>query len=84
MDKKILTKNIDKIHTTTLGVARIRKNLDLKDDVISYVKKNILNENTFIYKQGKNYYCVNNNIIITINSYSFTIITAKKKSKLVI
>lgn len=39
MDKEILTKNIDKIHTTTLGVARIRKNLDLKDDAVSYVKK---------------------------------------------
>ena len=80
MDKEILIKNIDKIHTTTLGVIRIRKNLDLKcDDVVSYVKEILLNENTFIYKQGKNYYCTNNNLIITINSYSFTIITAKKK-----
>lgn len=80
MDKEILIKNIDKIHTTTLGVIRIRKNLDLKcDDVVSYVKEILLNENTFIYKQGKNYYCANNNLIITINSYSFTIITAKKK-----
>lgn len=80
MDKEIIIKNIDKIHTTTLGIARIRKNLELKDDdVVQYIKEILLNENTFIYKQGKNYYCINNNIIITINSYSFTIITAKKK-----
>ena len=79
MDKEILTKNINKIHTTTLGVARIRKNLDLKDDdVVPYIKEILLNENTFIYKKGKNYYCTNNNIIITINSYSFTIITVNK------
>lgn len=80
MDKEIIIKNIDKIHTTTLGIARIRKNLELKDDdVVQYIKEILLNENTFIYKQGKNYYCTNNNIIITINSYSFSIITAKKK-----
>ena len=78
MDKEALIKNIDKIHTTTLGVKRITKNLNLKSDVISYIKGIILKEDTLIYKQGKNYYCLNNNIIATINSYSFTIITAKR------
>ena len=36
----------------------------------------ILDKNCNIYKQGKNWYCKIDNIKITINSYSYTIITA--------
>ena len=74
-----LLNNIDKLHTTTMGVSRIKNNLNIDIDVIEYCKKIILNKNSNIYKKGKNYYCENNNIIITINSYSYTIITAHKK-----
>lgn len=71
--------NIDKIHTTTLGIVRIKRNLNLNnDDVEEYLKLLILDKNTKIYKQGKNWYCEINNIRITINSFSFTIITAHK------
>jgi len=71
--------NIDKIHTTTLGIVRIKRNLNLNnDDVVEYLKLLILDKNTKIYKQGKNWYCEINNIRITINSFSFTIITAHK------
>lgn len=69
--------NIDKIHTTRMGMNRIRKNLNLDiDDVVYYCKNKILDENCYIYKQGKNWYCEIDNIRITINSYSYTIITA--------
>lgn len=79
MAKEILLKNIDKIHTTKMGVDRIKKNLDLDNiDVVEYCKKKVLDENCSIYKQGKNWYCEIDNIIITINSYSYTIITAHK------
>jgi len=74
-----LLNNIDKLHTTELGVSRIKRNLNINEDVVEYCKKIILNKNSDIYKKGKNYYCENNNIIITINSYSYTIITAHKK-----
>ena len=74
-----LINNIDKIHTTKLGVERIKKNININCDVVSYIKEIILNNDTNIYKKGKNYYCEYNNIIITINSYSYTIITAHKK-----
>ena len=68
--------NIDKVHTTKLGIERIKNNLKINEDVILYCKNIILNKNSKIYKQGKNWYIENNNIKITINSYSYTIITA--------
>lgn len=78
-EKKVLIKNIDKIHTTELGVGRIKNNLQLNtDDVVSFCKNKILNSKNKIYKQGKNFYCEIDNIKITINAYSYTIITAHK------
>ena len=72
----ILIDNIDRIHTTKMGIDRIKKNLNINEDVIEYCKKIITNKNTNTYKKGKNWYCELNNIIITINSYTYTIITA--------
>jgi predicted transcriptional regulator len=71
--------NIDKIHTTKMGVDRIKRNLGINEDVVNYCKSKIKDINCIINKKGKNYYCEIDNIIITINSYSYTIITAKKK-----
>ncbi|MDE5576015.1 MAG: DUF3781 domain-containing protein [Oscillospiraceae bacterium] len=76
-NKELLLSNIDKIHTTEMGVQRIRKNLKLNnDDAVEYCKNKILDKNCNICKQGKNWYCETDNIRITVNSYSFTIITA--------
>ncbi len=78
-DKKILLDNIGKVHTTKMGTDRIKKNLELDtDDVVEYCKNTILDKNCNIYKEGKNWYCEIKNIKITINSYSYTIITAHK------
>ena len=71
--------NIDKIHTTKMGFDRIKRNLGINEDVVNYCKNKIKDNNCIINKKGKNYYCEIDNIIITINSYSYTIITAKKK-----
>lgn len=76
MNKEILLSNIDKIHTTDMGIARIKKNLKIDTDVIKYCKDKILDKSSYIYKKGKNWYCEVDNIKITINSYSYTIITA--------
>ena len=77
MNKEILLSNIDKVHTTEMGVDRIKKNLKLdNNDVVEYCKNKVLDKNCNIYKQGKNWYCEIDNIVITINSYSYTIITA--------
>ena len=77
MNKEILLSNIDKIHTTKMGIDRIQNNLNLNiTDVVKYCQNKILDKNSNIYKKGKNWYCEVDNIIITINSYSYTIITA--------
>lgn len=76
-NKEILLSNIDKIHTTEMGVDRIKKNLKLdNDDVVLYCIDKLRNKKCNIYKKGKNWYCELDNIRITINSYSYTIITA--------
>jgi len=77
LKKEVLLENIDKIHTTSMGIERVKKNLKLDtDDVVRYCKDKLLNKECNIYKKGKNWYCEINNIKITINSYSYTIITA--------
>ena len=46
--------NIDKIHTTKLGIDRIKNNLNLDNiDVVEYCKNKIVNNKSNIYKQGK-------------------------------
>ncbi len=76
-DKQTLLKNIDKVHTTEMGIDRIKKNLKLNtNDIAYYCKNKVLDKKCNIYKIGKNWYCEIDNIKITINSYSYTIITA--------
>ena len=78
--KEILLSNIDKLHTTEMGLDRIKRNLKINtENVVKYCKEKILDNNCNIYKQGKNWYCEVDNIIITVNSYSYTIITAHTK-----
>ena len=78
--KRILLENINIIHTTEMGVERIKRNLKLNEsvDVVEFCKQKILDTNCNIYKQGKNWYCEIDGIRITVNSYSYTIITAHK------
>lgn len=68
--------NIEKIHTTILGINRIKDNLNIDGDVVNYCKKLITNPNTNIIRKGKNWYCTYENKCITINANSYTIITA--------
>ncbi len=77
MNKEKLLDNIDKVHTTELGILRIKKNLKLEtNDVAQYCQALVLDKRCIITKMGKNWYCEINNIRITINAYSYTIITA--------
>ena len=71
--------NIDRLHTTLLGEERIRFHLHLSDkvNVILYLKKKIQNEKFSLSVKGKNYYCIVDNICITINRFTYTIITAR-------
>ena len=51
-NRAILIDNIDKIHTTEMGVDRIRRNLKLENvDVVEYCKDKIMDENCHIYRR---------------------------------
>lgn len=78
----MLLENIDRIHTTKLGIERIKNNLKLNtNNVVEYCKNKIQEKNTTITQKGKNYYCEIDNIIITINKHNYTIITAHIKEE---
>lgn len=73
----VLLENLDNLHTTELGAERIKKNLKINvEDVVQFCREIISDDNCRIYKQGKNWYCELGNIELTVNSYSYTIITA--------
>lgn len=74
-----LVENIDKLHTTEMGVERIKRNLAIEaDDVVSWCKERILDKNARMERVGKNWYVVIENQRITVNAHSYTIITAHK------
>ncbi len=80
--KSELLNNLDKLHTTELGIVRIKRNLSLAtDNVVDWCKSKIKSPNANITRNGKNWYINVDNCIITVNAYSYTIITAHKKKQ---
>jgi len=78
-DNQVLLDNLDKLHTTEMGVARIKRNLGIEaDDVVAWCRDKIINTDETIRK-GKNWYVTVKNTVITINAHSYTIITAHKR-----
>ena len=75
-----LLENLDKLHTTELGVVRIKRNLSLDtENVVEWCRNKINSDNAVITKTGKNWYIDIDTCIITVNAHSYTIITAKMK-----
>ncbi len=80
--KNDLIENIEKLHTTPMGVDRIRRNLSHGEDVgdvVAWCRKRILDDRAIITRRGKNWYVTIDGCIITVNAYSYTIITAHKE-----
>ncbi len=74
-----LIKNIDKLHTTEMGVERIKRNCQIEtDDVVQWSGVQILDKNAKIERIGKNWYIFTGHYKITVNAYSYTIITAHR------
>jgi len=73
--------DISRIHTTPLGIQRIKKNLNLAvDDVVAWCKEEIAKASSeSIVQKGKNYYVHGSWYVLTINMSSHGIITAHKK-----
>lgn len=75
-----LLRNLDKVHTTEMGVDRIKRNIEVDvEDIVAYCIDKIKQENAVIERKGKNYYVSVDGIIITVNASSYTIITAHKE-----
>lgn len=81
MQNNELLTHLDKLHTTELGVARIKRNLALDTDhVVDWCRNRISSVKASISRKGKNWYVAVDGCIITVNAYSYTIITAHKAS----
>lgn len=79
-----LLMNLDRLHTTELGKLRIQKNLSLEvEDIVAWCKEQILSSKATITRAGKNWYIEVASGVITVNAYSYTIITAHKQKKIV-
>lgn len=78
MDNELLN-NLEKLHTTELGIVRIKKNLSLDaENVVEWCKTKIMLPYADITRNGKNWYVHVDGCIITVNAFSYTIITAHK------
>ena len=74
-----LTAHLDSLHTTALGVGRIRRNLSLgaDTDVVAWCRARISAPGSEIERAGKNWYVTTaDRCRITVNASSYTIITA--------
>ncbi len=85
MDKKLKTSIAENFKNTELGFVRIKRNLQIDSysdrETENYLKEIILyTPLEFIETKGKNHYfkCVKFKAILTVNSHSLTIITAKQ------
>ncbi|AMK15630.1 DUF3781 domain-containing protein [Methanobrevibacter olleyae] len=75
-----LLNNLNKVHTTEMGVGRIKRNIGVEvEDIVKYCVDKIKQDNAVIKRKGKNYYVGVDGIIITVNASSYTIITAHKE-----
>lgn len=74
-----LRANIDKLHTTDLGIKRIRKNMIKEiEDVVDWCKKKIMNPNNIVARKGKYLYIHCDDCTITVHASTYTIITAHR------
>lgn len=76
-DARTLIRSAGKLHTTEGGIDRIRRNLMLKDaDVVKWCRELILLPGASITRRGKNFYIRAGGCEITVNAFTYTIITA--------
>lgn len=75
----VLILNLDKIHTTEMGIDRIKRNLGIDvSDVVKWCYDKIKKNGAIIERKGKNWYVLIDNYKFTVNAHSYSIITAHK------
>ncbi len=85
MDKNLKASIAENFKNTELGFLRIKRNLQMDSYTDSETEERLRaiilsTPLDLIESKGKNYYfkCVRFNTILTVNSHSFTVITAKQ------
>lgn len=77
--QNVLLQNLERLHTTPMGIERIRRNLALGDsDVVAWCRGRIADSGAAFSRRGKNWYVNLDDCIITVNAHSYTIITAHR------
>lgn len=77
-----LLKNLDRLHTTELGIERIGRNLSLNGtEVMEWCRERIKSPEAAFTKIGKNWYVREGGFCITVNAGSYTIITAHREKE---
>jgi len=80
----MLIENIDRLHTTPMGVDLIKRNLKLDTyDVVGYCKNLILSPQCHITQQGKNWYCEirNTRLLLILTAIRLLPHTSLKKKR---
>ena len=68
------------LHTTPLGIERIRKNVSPPGgDIVAWCRERLLAPDAIIERRGKNFYVTSGGCTLTINAGSHTVITAHKQ-----
>jgi hypothetical protein len=76
-DDGSLLHNLNRLHTTPMGAQRIQRNLGLDGkDPVAWCAAAIADSGAVSVRRGKNWYVIVDNCEITVNAYSYTIITA--------
>ena len=77
-----LLRNLNQLHTTELGIVRIKRNMSLEtEDVIAWCKEKITAADAVIMRKGKNWYVTVDGCVLTVNAYSYTVITVHREKK---
>ena len=75
-----LIANLDRLHTTPQGAARIRRNLSLgEQEPVAWCRERVLDPAAVLERRGKNWYVRVDGCEITVNATSLTLITARRE-----
>lgn len=77
-ERQQLLSNLDKINVSEISEQLIRDNLHLDPDdkVVDYCREKLADESCNIRKMGSNWFCMIGNIVIPVNIFDYSIITA--------
>ena len=78
--KEALLAALPRLHTTPLGLTRLRHNLCLSEDTdpVAFCRDLLSREDCTVLHLGKNLYCRAENVLLTIHARSYTLITGRR------